>query len=160
MKAVTDENTALKQKLAEFEEREITALVDGAINVWGEKKGLTADSRPHLMRMAKNDREGFVALFPPPVKGSPAQPHHGQIIAAGNHKVVPAKTPGTGAEVFDINDATKDVPTVQEIADKLVLDAKVAGSMLTREEAFGRAFTQHKKLIAAAAQKAFAGSEV
>lgn len=160
LKAVTDENAALKLKLAEFEEREITALVDGAINVWGEKKGLTADNRPHLMRMAKNDREGFVALFPPPVKGSPAQPHHGQIIAAGAHKVAPNTTPGNGAEIFNINDATKDVPSVQDIADKMVTDAKGRGVMMTREEAFGRAFNEHKKLIAAAAQKAFAGTGV
>lgn len=159
MKAVTDENATLKLRIEEFESKEIAALVDGAINVWGEKKGLTADSRPHLMRMAKNDREGFVALFPPPVKGSPAQPHHGKLVAAGAHVVAPNTTPaGDGAQVFNINDATKDVPSIEDIATKLMSDAKSAGSMLTREEAFGRAFTERQKLVKAAAQKAFAGN--
>lgn len=162
LKAVTDENMALKLRIEEFETKEISALVDGAMNVWGEKKGLTEASRPHLMRMAKNDRESFVALFPPPVKGSPAQPHHGKLVAAGAHIVAPLTTPaGNGAEIFDINAATKDVPSVQALADKIVMDAKNNGSMMTREEAFSRAFTERKALITAAAQKALtAGSGV
>lgn len=159
LKAVTDENAALKLRIEEFETKEITALVDGALSVWGEKKGLTAESRPHLMRMAKNDREGFVALFPPPVKGSPAQPHHGKLVAAGAHAVAPNTTPaGEGAQIFNIADAAKDVPSVDDIANKLILDAKNAGSMMTREEAYGRAFTERQRLVKAAAQKAFAGN--
>lgn len=154
LKAVTDENTALKLRIEEFETKEIATLVDGAINVWGEKKGLTAESRPHLMRMAKNDREGFVALFPPPVKGSPAQPHHGKIIAAGAHTVAPLTTPTEGGQVIDMTDATKDVPPLPELADKLIADAKARGVNMTREEAFSRAFTERRKLVTAAVNKA------
>lgn len=160
MKAVTDENAALKLRIEEFETKEIATLVDGAMNVWGEKKGLTADSRPHLMRMAKNDREGFVALFPPVTPGSAAKPHHGKIVAATNHVVTPNNVPVEGqlGTVVNMNQVVAGVPSHEDLAAKFITEAKALGKNMSREEAFSKAFTERKTLITAAAQKALAGN--
>jgi phage I-like protein len=160
MKAIVDENAALKLRIEQFETREVEALVDTAMSVWGEKKSLTAESRPHLMRMAKNDREGFVALFPPPVKGAPPPPP-AKLMAAGQHVVAPTTTPveaSPGAQIVNMAEIDHSVPSHEDLAAKLIMDAKAIGKLMTREEAFNKAFTERKRLVTAAAQKAFVGT--
>jgi phage I-like protein len=157
MKAIVDERDALKVQLEAFEEREVKILDDTAISFWGEKKGLTEESRVHLTRYARNDREGFIALYPAPQPGTPAQPYHTQLLAAGAHNVPGSKIPAVD-NVVDLKAIGKDVPSVESIADKLMADAKVSGTIMSREEAFSRAFTERNTLITAAAKKSLAGN--
>lgn len=157
---LTLKNAELQTQLDQYGEREVTGLVDNAIQVWGEKRGLTAELRPHLMRMAKNDREGFMALYPT----VPAGQRHLATNLTGNHNV-PGQQLGTGGggegnNVIRLREVIADnnIPDVETLATKLMSDAKVNGGVMSREEAYSKAHTQRTNLINAAANKRLAGN--
>lgn len=157
---LTAENEGLKKLLNAHDEREVTAAVETAIQVWGEKKGLTAESRPHLMRFAKNDREGFMALYPSVPAG---QRHLGQTIASGGHQVpgqaLPVNEIGNVIRLRDvISDA--EIPSTETIATRFMSEAKAAGGMMSREEAFAKAHAERTNLINKAANKRLSGTGV
>lgn len=158
VKKLTEENETLRKQIEVHSDRELTTLVDGALSVYGEKMGLKAESRPHLMRLAKNDREGFLALYPPVQAG---QEHLGKTVAAGAHHVPPTKLPTSGgAEVVNLRDVARDanVPSIDDLAVKLMSDARAQGITMVREEAYSRAHSERTKLIAAAARKVVGGN--
>lgn len=156
LSALTLERDALAAKIAEFETKETTGLVTAAIQVWGEKKGLTEQSRPHLMRLAKNDREAFDALYPQ----VPAnQLHLSQKIATGPHNIPGSQiAPGgtEGGQVIKLRDVIKedDIPSLDSMVATLMSENK----SMSREEAYSKAFTNRTDLINKATSKRFAGN--
>lgn len=155
--ALTNENTDLKAKLNEHAEKEVEGLVTAAIQCWGEKKGLSEAMRPHLMRLAKNDREGFNALYP----AVPAnQRHLSSTIASGAHAVPgPQIAPGGGeggAQVIKLKDVMDEaqIPTIDALVTKLMS----ANPQLSREEAYSKAHAERTTLINTAASKRLAGN--
>lgn len=157
---LTAENVELKKLLDAHDEREVNTAVETAIQVWGEKRGLTADMRPHLMRMAKNDREGFAALYPT----VPAnQRHLSQTIASGSHQVPGQQLPvNETGNVIRLRDVISDaeIPSTEQIAGRLMSEAKAAGGMMSREEAFAKAHGERTNLINKAANKRLSGTGV
>ena len=159
---LTLKNTELQAQLDQFAEREVAGLVDSAMQVWGEKKGLTAESRPHLMRLAKNDREAFSALYPT----VPATQRHLATNLSGHHEV-PGQKIGTGGlgeggTVIRLKQIMDDanIPDVETLSAKLMTEAKANGIVMTREEAYAKAHQERTNLINVAANKRLAGSGV
>lgn len=153
---LTEERDAALAKIAEFETKEIDGLVTAAIQVWGDKKGLTEASKPHLMRLAKNDREAFDALYPAVPAG---QRHLSQKIATGQHNVPGNQiAPGgtDGGQVIKLRDVIKEdnIPSLDDMVAKLMTDNK----QMTREEAYSKAFTQRIDLVNKAASTRLAGN--
>jgi hypothetical protein len=133
-------------KIAAFKEAEIVALADAALSTWGEKRGLTLASRPHLLSHARSDRAGFEAMYPRPHPQSQAGPHIGRLVAANGRAAAADTTHEAATKMRD--DAA--IPTIEALADKFIADAKARGVSMTREEAFSRGFTERQSLVSAA----------
>ena len=143
------ENAALKKKVDEQTERELSDLVDVTMATWGEKKGLTEIHRPILMRQAKANREDFLTMYP---IVPPAQRHLTQNLTGEKTNPLenaPTKVPQDN-NVIRLRDVVKDenIPPVEEIAKKLMKDEG-----LSYEQAFSEAHTRRLKLIETAATK-------
>jgi len=69
---IVEENKTLLADKVKRDEADLQADVEVAIATYKDTKGISDADKPHLMRFAKADREGFNALYPPV---SPEQRH-------------------------------------------------------------------------------------
>lgn len=146
---LTLENAELKKKVDEQTERELTELVDVTLATWGEKKGLTEQHRPILLRQAKSNREDFLTMYPPI---PPAKRHLSQNLTGGKKtpEHVPSTVPAENATVrmADIIE-NAEIPPIEEYVQKI----RKEDPSLQYEAAFSKAHTMRTKDITKATQK-------
>lgn len=61
---LTDENKGLRESVEKRDQAELESEVDEVIAVHASSKGLTKESRPHLLTFAKANRDAFRAMYP------------------------------------------------------------------------------------------------